>query len=231
MLKNNDEIKSLITSRGAYNQEENLRIFNKFFRNRQLEQAYIHKKFQINFAWQVLDIGCGYGHDLLHFANGSVGLEAGEYKVNFAKSLGLNVILGNAENDLTQINQKFDLIWCLDFLVHLASPYKFLYDCRQLLKPNGKIVVQVPLLSIFNMHRSHYHFYAFNKKSLEYIMEMAGYRVLNTSGLIRKKPKWFNFIFDPLLQSWGGNIWLLAQKIDQLPVDFNNMYLPKWFNN
>jgi 2-polyprenyl-3-methyl-5-hydroxy-6-metoxy-1,4-benzoquinol methylase len=229
MLKSNEEMKKLIIFRGEKSEEENLRIFNKFFKNRQLEQGYIYKKFQINFKWKILDVGCGYGHDLIHFAQDSLGLEAGEAKVNFARSIGLNVMLGNAENDLTAINQEFDLIWCLDFLVHMASPYKFLYDCRRLLKPRGKIVVQVPLMSMFNMHRSHYHFYALNKKSLEYLLEMAGYKVIKTSGLIRKKPRWFNLMFDYWLERWGGNIWILAEKSEQVPVDFNNMYLPEWF--
>ena len=184
---------------------------------------------QIEAGSTVLDIGCGYGHDLVHFAQGSLGLEAGEAKVNFARSLGLDIKLGNAENDLAGIDREFDLVWCLDFLVHMASPYKFLYDCRRLLKPGGKIVVQVPLMSFFNMHRSRYHFYALNKKSLAYLMEMAGYKILKTSGLIRKKPKWFNLIFDRLLQRWGGNIWILAQKADLVPIDFKNMYLPEWF--
>ena len=229
MLKDNNQIKNIITSCGSYNQEGNLRIYNKFFKNRQNEQKYIYKKFQINFNSKILDIGCGYGHDLIHFSPDSVGLEIGEPKVNFAKSLKLNVILGNAEDDLTKIDQKFDLIWCLDFLVHMASPYKFLYDCRRLLPVGGKIVIQIPLMSIFNKHRSGCHFYAFNKKSLLYLIEMAGFRVIKTSGLIRKKPEWFNFIFELMMQNWGGNIWVLAEKEDKAPVDFKKVYLPDWF--
>jgi len=111
----------------------------------------------------------------------------------------------------------------------MASPYKFLYDCRRLLPVGGKIVIQIPLMSIFNKHRSGCHFYAFNKKSLLYLIEMAGFRVIKTSGLIRKKPEWFNFIFELMMQNWGGNIWVLAEKEDKAPVDFKKVYLPDWF--
>lgn len=229
MMKNNEQIKNIIISRGNYNQEGNLRIYNKFFKNRQNEQEYIYKRFQIDFSSKILDIGCGYGHDLIHFSHNSVGLEIEEQKVNFSRSLGLNVILGNAENDLAKMNQKFDLIWCLDFLVHMVSPYKFLYDCRKLLPVGGKIVIQIPLLSILNKHRASCHFYAFNKKSLLYLIEMSGFKVINTSGLVRRKSKWFNFIFEPILQNWGGNIWVLAEKKDKLPVNLEETYFPNWF--
>lgn len=229
MLKNNEEIKKIIAEKGMFDKKENLRIFNKFFKDRQIEQGYIYDKFQIDFNSKVLDIGCGYGHDLIHFAPESLGLEAGEAKINFARSLGLNAIMANAEDDLGKINQRFDLVWCLDFLVHMASPYKFLCDARKLLPLGGKIVLQIPLMSIFNKHRSPCHFYAFNKKSLLYLIEMAGFKVIKTSGAIRKKPRWFNLIFEPLLKRWGGNIWVLAEKADEVPIEREKIYFPSWF--
>lgn len=230
MIQNNDRIKNIIISRGCRGREENLRIYEKFFKDRRCEQEYIYKKFQIDFGLKILDIGCGYGHDLIHFSDNSVGLELGKHKVNFARSLGLNVIMGNAENDLAKIEQKFDLIWCLDFLVHTVSPYKFLCDCRKLLPVGGRMVVQIPLMSILNKHRSECHFYAFNKKSLLYLLEMAGFEALKISGLVRKKPTWFNFMFELALQKWGGNLWVLVEKKDKTPVDFKKTYLPAWFS-
>ncbi|MFA6307042.1 MAG: class I SAM-dependent methyltransferase [Patescibacteria group bacterium] len=229
MLKNNEELKKILLAKGLGSSEGNLRIFNKFFKDRQTEEQYIHQRFKIDHGLKVLDIGCGYGHDLIHFSEDSVGLEAAVYQADYARSLGLKVVSGNAEEDLNKISGQFDLIWCADFLVHMISPYKFLYDSRRLLPVGGKLVIQIPLMSIFNKHRSGCHFYAFNKKSLEYLMAMAGYRVLKTSGLIRKKPNWFNFIFEPLLQNWGGNIWVLAEKEETVPVDFSKVYLPAWF--
>lgn len=229
MKKSNEELKKILLTKGLASPEENLRIFNKFFKDRQAEESYIYKKFKIDYSLKILDIGCGHGHDLIHFSENSVGLEAAAYQADYARSLGLNVILGNAEEDLNKISQEFDFVWCADFLVHMISPYKFLYDLRRLLPVGGKLMIQIPLMSIFNKHRSDYHFYAFNKKALEYLMEMAGYRVLKTSGLIRKKPVWFNMIFEPLLQIWGGNIWVLAEKEATAPVNFNKVHLPSWF--
>jgi len=229
MEKSNEELKKILLAKGLGSPEDNLRIYNKFFKDRQKREEYIYKKFGIDFNMKILDIGCGYGHDLIHFSENSLGLEAAAYQADYARSLGLNVISGNAEEDLNKISQQFDLIWCADFLVHTVSPYKFLYDLRRLLPTGGKLVIQIPLMSIFNKHRAGCHFYAFNKKSLEYLIEMAGFWALKTSGLIRKKPNWFNLIFELPLQRWGGNIWILAEKEEATPVNFDKVCLPAWF--
>jgi len=229
MEKSNEELKKIILGKVSGDAEESLRIYNKFFKDWQRNHKYIYCKFQINFNMKILDIGCSYGYNLIHFSEDSVGIEAGLKQVEFARQLGLNVLSINVEDDLSAIGQKFNLVWCTDFLVHMVSPYKFLYGCRNLLEKNGQMVIQVPLMSIFNMHRSVCHFYAFNKKSLSYLLEMAGYEIVKTSGFLRKKPKWFNSIFELLLQRWGGNIWVLAQKKNELPTDFKRSFLPKWF--
>ena len=176
-----------------------------------------------------MDIGCTYGHNLIHFAQDSVGLEKNTKAATYARALGLKVIDINVEDDLESISEQFDLIWCTDFLVHLISPYKFLYDCRKLLKSNGCLVIQIPLMSLLNKHRAHCHFYAFNKKSLIYLLEMSGYRIVKSSGLIRRLPKWFNYLLEPIFQLGGTNIWLLLEKEDQIPINFSKVYLPKWF--
>ena len=223
-----EQIKKIILTKGIFSEKENLRIYFKVFQNWVKYNSYIFKRFNINFEDKILDIGSNYGYNLIHFNPDSVGIESAKSMADFSKALGLNVLDINIEDDLAVVG-KFDLIWCLDFLVHMASPYKFLYDCRRLLPVGGKIVIQIPLMSIFNKHRSGCHFYAFNKKSLLYLIEMAGFRVIKTSGLIRKKPEWFNFIFELMMQNWGGNIWVLAEKEDKAPVDFKKVYLPDWF--
>lgn len=230
MVKSNEELKKIIMANGLGDEAGKSRIFNKFFKDRQKGENYIYKKFGIDFNKKILDVGCGYGHDLIHFSDVSVGFDAAGFQADFARSLGLKVISGNAEDDLHKILEQFDIIWCADFLVHTLSPYKFLYELRKLLPVGGKLVIQIPLMSIFGKYRSGCHFYAFNKKSLVYLMEMAGYSIVKTSGLIRRFPGWLNFIFEVPLKLLGGNIWVLAEKKKDTPVDFNKVYLPGWFN-
>ncbi|MDD4332943.1 MAG: methyltransferase domain-containing protein [Patescibacteria group bacterium] len=229
MRKTNEELEKLIMDRGIFTGEENRRIYEQSFKNWHGDHEYIYKRFGISQEEKMLEIGSAYGQNLIHFSKESIGIEVNNKLVDFSRSLGLKIISLNAEDDLSLITEKYDLIWCTDFLVHMVSPYKFLYDCRNLLKDRGRIVIQIPLMSMFETHRSSCHFYAFNKKSLLYLLEMAGYKIIKTSGLIRKKPRWFNYIFEPLLQIWGGNIWVLAEKEDKTPVNFKKVFLPKWF--
>lgn len=229
MKKTNEELKKIILEKGKLGAGEREKIYKTYFKDWQNNHEYIHKKFNLDFNEKILDIGCGYGNNLIHFSDDSIGIEANTSVAEFGQSLGLNIFSINTEEDLSAINQKFNLVWCSDLLVHLVSPYKFLYDCRNILKEKGKIVLQIPLMSVFNKHRSMCHLYSFNKKSLLYLLEMAGYKVLKTSGFIRKKPKWFNCIFEPLLQIYGGNIWILAEKNTEAPVNFQKVCFPKWF--
>ena len=229
MKKNNQELEKIILEKGLGDLQEKERIYRKFFKDWQDKNEYIYRRFGLGFNTRILDIGCGYGHNLIHFAQDSVGIEANIKEAEFAKSLGLNVVNINVEDDLKLIDGQFDFIWCTDFLVHLVSPYKFLHDCRKLLRENGRLVIQIPLMSIFNRHRASCHFYAFNRKSLLYLLELAGYKAVKTSGFIRRIPKLVNSVLEPVLQLVGGNIWVLAEKRDKTPVNFDKVYLPKWF--
>jgi len=229
MKKTNEELKKTIIEKSKLSAEEKEKIYKTYFKNWQNQHEYLLKRFDISFNEKILDIGCGYGNNLIHFPNDSIGIEANPTIAEFGQSLGLNILPINVEDDLLTINQKFNLIWCSDLLVHVVSPYKFLHDCRNVLKEKGRIIIQIPLMSIFNKHRSTCHLYSFNKKSLLYLLEMAGFNVIKTSGFIRKKPRWFNYIFEPLLQIYGGNIWFLAEKKIETPVNFQKVCFPKWF--
>jgi SAM-dependent methyltransferase len=223
----NSEVGDLITKKGAFAESENLRIYKTYFYDWVKYNGYIYKKFNILFEKRILDIGSSYGHNLIHFAKDSVGIEANHNLVIFSRGLGLNVVEGNIEDSLPT-SERFDLVWCTDFLVHLVSPYKFLYDCRKLLNTGGRIVIQIPLMSMLNNHKSPCHLYAFNKKSLIYLLETAGYKIIKTSGCIRKMPNLFNYLLEPVLQVMGGNIWILAEKKED-KFNFEKSFLPAWF--
>lgn len=230
MTRDIKEIEQLVFASKNTTKDEKQSIFDLRFKTWRKDHEYIYKRFNIDFKSKILDIGSSYGGNLINFSEDSVGVEASAKVAGFAKHMGLNIVSINAEDSLHLINQKFDLIWCTDFLVHMISPYKFLYDTRALLNSSGRVVIQIPLMSVFNTHRSTCHFYAFNKKALMYLMEMAGYKVIKTSGYVRRLPNWLNFIFEPLLQLFGGNIWILAERGEKTPVNLNKVFPPAWFN-
>lgn len=228
MRKNKDELKKIVLSNGCCGADENLRIYNKFFKNWFDNHNYIHDKFKIKDSFRILDIGCGPGHNLIHFSPDSVGLEINEYMINFGKSLGLNIIKTNVEDNLPDIDGRFDLVWCTDFLIHMVSPFRFLFKIRKYLDDESYLVIQIPKISLCKTHESPEHFYAFDKQGLSYLLKMAGYQVINSSGCIRTKPNYFNKILEPFLQKFGTNVWVLAKKDKQLPILYKT-FLPLWF--
>lgn len=221
------EVKKLVLTRGIFSEEENARIYHKFFRHWFERNGYIYKRFGLKKTDKILDIGSHYGHNLIHFNPDSTGLEAERRFVDFSRALGLNIVEMNIEEKWS-LGGKFNIIWCTDVLPHLFSPYKFLYEARKILSAKGKMVLQMPLMSIFNKHKSPYHLYAFNKKSLSYLLEMAGFKIIKTSGCVRRLPPWFNYLFERPLQKFGGNIWILAVK-DEVKINLDKIFPPSWF--
>ena len=225
---NEKELKKIVLSKGPYEDKENLRIYNKFFKDWFNNHAYIYNKFKIDKSSRILDIGCGPGHNLVHFNSKSLGIEINDYLANFGKKLDLNVMKINVEDDWPEIDGKFDLIWCTDFLIHMVSPFRFLFKIKKYLKEDGKLVIQIPQPSIFKTHISPEHFYAFNKTSLIYLLEASGYKVTSFSGYIRRLPNWLNILLEPLFQKYGTNIWILVEKNSSLTIT-DKSFLPSWF--
>jgi len=228
MHKNQDELKEIILSKGCYNKEENLRIYNKFFKDWFNNHIYIYNKFKIKDSFKILDIGSGPGHNLIHFSPDSVGIDANKYLIDFGKSLGLNIIKANMEENLPTINGKFDLVWCTDFLVHMVSPFRFLFKIRNYLDDQSCLVIQIPKPSILGTHKSIEHFYAFNKETLTFLLKASGYKIISYSGYVRRMPNFLNKIYEPFFQKFGSNIWILAKKDKYLGIP-DKTFLPSWF--
>jgi len=228
MHKTQNEFKKIILLKGCYQNKENLRIYNKFFKDWFNNHTYIYNRFNIKDSFKILDIGCGPGHNLINFNQDSVGIEINDYLVDFGKGLGLNIIKTNIENDLPVINNKFDLVWCTDFLVHMVSPFRFLFKIREYLSNESYLLIQIPQPSILGTHKSPEHFYAFNKETLIFLLEASGYKIVGCSGYIRRVPNFLNMIFEPLLQRYGTNIWVLAKKSEHSGIP-DKSFLPSWF--
>jgi len=228
MHRNQDELRKIILSKGCYDNEENLRIYNKFFKDWFNNHIYIYDKFNTKDSLRIFDIGCGPGHNLIHFSPDSVGIDTNDYLVDFGKGLGLNIVSANAEEDLPVINGKFDLIWCTDFLIHMVSPFRFLFKLRRYLDDKSRLIIQIPKPSIFKTHESPEHLYAFNKETLTFLLEASGYKIINFSGYIRTKSNYLNKVLEPLLQRFGPNIWVLAQRDKHSDIS-DKTFLPSWF--
>lgn len=206
--------------------KESLRIHNKFFRDWYNNHKYIYRRFGINKLMRILDIGCGAGHNLIHFNKDSIGIDNEDYMINYGRKLGLNIKKLNVEDELIK-DRGFDLVWCSDFIPHLVSPYRFLMQIRQCVG-SGLLLIQTPQISIFKTYDDQLHFYAFNKKALTYLLEISGYKIIDYSGYIRRLPNILNKILEKPLQSFGSNIWILA-KLDKIKETTYKTHRPLWF--
>jgi 2-polyprenyl-3-methyl-5-hydroxy-6-metoxy-1,4-benzoquinol methylase len=141
-----------------------------------------------------LEVGSSYGWFLeIAKANGidCIGIEPEHTIWNYANNKGLKVIKGFFPDDLPIDNNQFDFIIFNDVFEHIPEVEMALQKCRELLKPNGILIINLPQstgifykiahllyklkiktflnrLWQFNFHSPH--FYYFNKNSIENIL-------------------------------------------------------------
>jgi methionine biosynthesis protein MetW len=109
------------------------------------ELLLVKSKYNIQ-KCEILELGCGIGQNLLLFAedNSVKGIEGLTDAVETAKSLGLNIIQADLEQKLNFPNSSQDWIMCLDVLEHLMNPFHLMLEIKRVLKPNGRVILNVP---------------------------------------------------------------------------------------
>ena len=187
------ELGEFILARGCFDKAENRRIYEKFFRMalRHIERVQYSFDFE---GKKVLVVGCSYGQHLIHFAKGSMGVEIQPRLIEFARSLGLEVLSANIEEHIPVDNSSFDAIHCHDVLEHMVAPHKLLREFHRLLIADGKLVISMNNMDAIGYYgwKGAEHLYAFNKKSMEFLLERAGFRVLKTVVVGRRLPRIIN---------------------------------------
>jgi SAM-dependent methyltransferase len=199
------DVKDHVLQHGCCAPEENLRIYEKWFKNapRYVFRA-VDQKYHIS-QKTVIDVGCEYGMNLLHCGPGSYGIELNQYCLDFAASLGLHLEKRNIDqDDLTDL-PKADVVWCSAVLEHVDSPHIVLRKLYGLLRPNGLLCVFVPTISPFRCLRrlpviGNYfdgylygdHVNAFTPATLQFMCERAGFKTLELSAFYPGLAQVFN---------------------------------------
>lgn len=102
----------------------------------------------ISRKWEILDIGCrdGMWLNILKSAkfNNLRGIDISENALEIARSKGHNVVRGNAQ-ELPFPDEEFNFVSIIHTLEHCPNPNKVLTEIKRVLKPNGRILVVVPL--------------------------------------------------------------------------------------
>jgi SAM-dependent methyltransferase len=94
----------------------------------------------------ILELGSGTGTNLaiLLPENEVLGIEGLADAATHATSLGVKTIVANLEDPLPLDSAQFDWVLCLDVLEHLVAPDRALREAHRLLKPGGKLLINVP---------------------------------------------------------------------------------------
>jgi len=145
-------------------------------------EPYLKKKIHI------LEIGCSSGFMLYPLdkkGHHCVGVEPSGVFSDFIKKNNLSVY--KSVDHLTEElpEQKFDLIMHFFVLEHISEPLEFLSKQLNLLKPNGKIIFEIPnvadpLYSVYDIpaferfYWSLAHPWYFSKKSLKFLLNKLG---------------------------------------------------------
>ncbi len=114
-------------------------------------ELFVETKFKIVSKFipensKVLDIGCNDGKIRFFFKNPNY------FGVDADKNLILGLIKQRVKakqadlnkDELPFKNEKFDFILLLDVLEHVANPQKLLFDARDKLNSNGKLIISLP---------------------------------------------------------------------------------------
>ncbi|MGM7634560.1 class I SAM-dependent methyltransferase [Bacillus sp. Hm123] len=193
----------------------------------------------------LLDFGCG-GGGLLHFLKNKT-----EYIAGVELDNHLNKVINNegvkCYKNIEDVKETFDYITLFHVLEHFSDPLNMLEQLKRYLKPNGKIVIEVPnsddaLLTLFNSSAFanftywSCHLFLFNAKTLNELFIKAGYKVNyikqiqryplsnHLYWLAKEKPgghQQWNFINSPLLEKEYENQLAALGKCDTLIAEIS----------
>jgi 2-polyprenyl-3-methyl-5-hydroxy-6-metoxy-1,4-benzoquinol methylase len=153
----------------------------------------------------ILDVGSG-GGELVYLLRGvgydARGIEPNEGYAHYAKDeLQLPITIGFFK-ELSLSRQSYDVITLYHVLEHLEDPSGTITSLRQLLKPSGHLIIEVPNVEGTcgePANRFHFaHLYNFNPATLAALARTAGYSVLETS-----------------ISGDGGNVSVFLQKVGE----------------
>ena len=137
---------------------------------------------------KVLEIGSGHGFFVESAHKGSfdiTGIEISEEKRAMAKKVTSAEILDIDINFQTPNLENLDLVVMFHVLEHIVDPISFLKKIKKLLKPKGKLIVEVPNCDDFQLglnisyknfywQRAHIHY--FTPKILRKVFNAAGFK-------------------------------------------------------
>jgi 2-polyprenyl-3-methyl-5-hydroxy-6-metoxy-1,4-benzoquinol methylase len=213
-------------------------FLGKIFRARNLSKfkKFASKLFEGKTEILILDVGCGDGTTLNYWKEvlGSrvrtYGVEIGEKAAAIARKSGHNITISRFE-DCDFQNLKFDFIYSFHVIEHVEDPKYFMRKCRQLLKPDGHLMIDTPEIASFDAkvfrkglwggYHFPRHWNLYSAESFRNLADMTDFKIDSVSyysiavfwiwtchaWLHPKFPKLANILFPPVNVIIKSNLW------------------------
>lgn len=216
------QIRQRVVENGCFDREENERIFRKFFATVPRSFLRIVDRYGLG-GKRVADVGCGYGHYLIHFGSGSLGLDANESSRRFARSIGLEVVECNVEESVPLEPASFEAAWCANLLEHLVAPHLLLARLHRTLAPGGLLVAKVPVIPPWPVRQgarllrrplgfeASEHINAFTPASFAFAVERAGFRIAESVSIVLGNAL-LQIATVPVTRRLGASVTVVARK-------------------
>lgn len=151
--------------------------------------------------------------------------------VNPRKIDGVIIKQTDLNDNIPDFGIRFDVIFAGEVMKHLFNDSKFISKCREVLKPNGLLIITVPnlgfianrLLMLFGKMPmfvyASYHYHIYNKKIIENLMRQEGYeivKIISSHLLFSTRRNKLGRIFEILgdiFPSFGAHLIVCARKI------------------
>lgn len=149
------------------------------------KDALLKELEKLNIRGEILDVGCGDGYfdkEIVKRFPAVKNIWGVDIHAENCVHQGKEHYI-NSYKELQKSKKKFDFILMMDVLEHIEYDVDFLIRMKNYQKKNTIILITVPAFqSLFSLHDKQLkHFRRYNYKSLHYVLEQAGYKMIDWS--------------------------------------------------
>jgi 2-polyprenyl-3-methyl-5-hydroxy-6-metoxy-1,4-benzoquinol methylase len=197
---------------------------------------------------EVLDVGCGEGFfagQLQEMGNKVTGIDLlpqAKCAASFENYIQADLEAG-IDADMPALRGKtFDKVLLMDVMEHLRTPEKLLRDCRDLLKPNGSLIVSLPnvanisvrlllLFGLFNytergiLDRTHVRF--FTRKTARRLLQENGYEIVEQKMTIMPLELLHNLHPDHILGRMAQRVTILCTALAPTLFGYQSFFIAR----